>query len=91
MQGDFLIAVAAQHLALIAALRGNANSAARLLGYVEAQFEFLGYKRESTEQWSYDQLMAELHEKLSKGEIAKLSDEGKVWPEDQAAEEALKI
>ena len=86
-----LIAIAPQHLALIAGLSGDARLAARLLGYVDAQFTALGMQRELTEQWGHDKLIATLREQLSEDEIAQLASEGAVWSEDEAVEEALKV
>ena len=84
-------AIALQHFALLAALRGEVHSAARLIGYVDAQYNELGYQRESTERWGYEKLMAALRDHLSESEIEKLAAEGEAWSEDQAVEEALKL
>jgi predicted ATPase/class 3 adenylate cyclase len=86
-----LIAIALQHLALIAALRGQVRSGAYLLGYVDARYRDLVFEREPTEIWGYDKLMAALREHLSDTEIEKLAAEGAAWSEDQAIEEALKV
>jgi tetratricopeptide (TPR) repeat protein len=86
-----VIAVALQHLALLAGLGGDARRAAQLLGYVNAQNTALGMQREPTEQWGYDKLMASLRERLSDAEIEKLAAEGAAWSEDQGVEEALKV
>ena len=80
-----------QHIALLLALRGEVNDAARLIGYVNVQFKELGNERETTEKWGYEKLMAALREHLSKTEIEKLAAEGAAWSEDQAVEEALKV
>jgi non-specific serine/threonine protein kinase len=85
------IATALQHFALIGALRRHAHTSARLIGYVNAQFKELGYERESTEQWSFDKLMAALREQLTDAEIETLAAEGVAWSEDQAVEEAPEI
>jgi tetratricopeptide (TPR) repeat protein len=85
-----LIPVTLQHLAVLAALGGNARSGAQLLGYVGAQYAALGMRREPTEQWGFDKLMAALRKTLSADEIATLGAEGAAWSEDQAIEEALK-
>jgi len=84
-------AVAAQHLALIAARHGDAERGARLMGFSDAVYFANGLKRFFTEQWSYDKLRAALCEKLTEAEIAKLAAEGATWSEDQAIEEALKV
>jgi predicted ATPase len=85
------IALAMQHLALLAALGGDARRGAQLLGYVDAQYTALGMQREPTEQWGYDKLMATLRETLSADEIAQLTADGAAWSEDQAVAEALKV
>ncbi|HXW51081.1 MAG TPA: hypothetical protein VEJ41_03745, partial [Candidatus Acidoferrales bacterium] len=82
---------ALQHFALLAALNGQIQVSARLLGYVDAQFSALGIERHATEKWGYDKLMTALHEKLSEAEIERLAAEGAAWSEDQAVEEALKV
>ncbi len=90
-QNAWLIATVLQHFALLMALEGQTQNAARLLGYVDLQLKELGAKREPTERWGYDKLMAALCERLSEAEIEKLAAEGAAWSEDQAVEEALKV
>jgi predicted ATPase len=85
------IAIALQHLALLAALGNDVRRGAQLLGNADAQYASLGIKREPTEQWGYHKLMAALRETLSEDEIATLGAEGAAWSEDQAVEEALKV
>jgi predicted ATPase/class 3 adenylate cyclase/Tfp pilus assembly protein PilF len=85
------IAIALQHLALLAALGGDLESGAQLLGYVDAQYAALGLQREPTEQWGYDKLMTALRETLSADEIAQFAAHGAAWSEDQAVDEALKV
>jgi predicted ATPase len=88
---ELQMAVALQHLALLSALDGDARRGGQLLGYVDAQYAALGYKRETTEQWGYEKLMEALRETLSADEIAQLAADGAAWSEDQAVEEALKV
>jgi hypothetical protein len=90
-QQALYIAIALQHLALLLALRGEDNDAAKLIGYVNVQYKELGSEREATEKWGYEKLMAALHEQLSDAQIEKLAAEGAAWSEDQAVEEALKV
>jgi len=85
------IAIALQHLAVIAGLHNDVRRGAQLLGYVDAQYAALGQQREPTEQWGYDKLMAALRETLSEDEIATLGAEGAAWSEDRAVEEAQKV
>jgi predicted ATPase/class 3 adenylate cyclase len=86
---QFIIAL--QHLALLAALSGDTRSGAQLLGYVDAQYDQLGNKREPAEQWGYDKLLAALHETLNEDEFKKLAADGAAWSEEQAVEEAMKV
>jgi hypothetical protein len=90
-QRAFGIAIALQHLALVAALRGEVRSASLIAGYVNAKYKELGSEREYTEQWGYEKLMVALRESLSDSEIAKLVGEGEKWTEDQALEVALNL
>ncbi len=91
VQNRLQITIALQHLALLGALRGDVQDAARQLGYVDAQYKEVGTVRESTERWSYDKLLTTLRLRLSDSEIEKLVAEGAVWPEDRALDEALKV
>jgi tetratricopeptide (TPR) repeat protein len=84
-------AVALQHLALVAVLRGHARRAATLAGFVDIQFKELLYEREPTERWGHEKLMATLRTNLSDAEIATFADEGAGWSEDRAVDEALII
>jgi predicted ATPase len=88
---EALIAIAIQHLAVLAALGGHALRGAQLLGYVDARYTALGLRREPTERWGYDKLIAALRETLSEDEIATLGAQGATWSEDLAVEEALKV
>jgi hypothetical protein len=87
---ELTIAIALQHLALLAALGGDGRRAALLLGYVDARYAGEGAQREYTEQWGYDKLLAALRETLSEDEIASLLAEGATWSEDRAVETALR-
>jgi predicted ATPase/class 3 adenylate cyclase len=91
VQGATQITWGCQHLALVAALRGQAPLAARLLGFVDARLEELGCERGLTERWSAEKLVASLHEQLADLEMRKLAAEGGAWSEEHAAAEAKKI
>ena len=90
-QDELQLAIALQHLALLAALTGDTQRGAQLLGYVDAQYEQLGMKRQPTEQWGYQKLLIALDETLSEDEIARFKAEGAAWSEDQIDEEALYV
>lgn len=83
------IGIAFQHIALLRALRGEASLAAYLLGCSEAQFAKVGFGREYTERWGYEQLMAAVRERLSEAEFAGSVAEGAALSENRAMEEAL--
>jgi predicted ATPase/class 3 adenylate cyclase len=85
------LTIALQHFALLAALGDDTPCGALLLGYVDAKYGQLEMKRERTEQWGYDKLLAALRERLSDDEIRKLAADGAAWSEDQAVEAALKV
>jgi predicted ATPase len=90
-QESLLIAYAMQHLAIIGARQGRAHDAARLLGYVEEVIRRAEFKREPTEKWSYEKLMAALRQHLNDNEITALLAEGAKWTEDQAVAVTLKM
>jgi predicted ATPase/class 3 adenylate cyclase len=90
-RSELFLATALQHLALVAALAGDTRRGARLLGYVDAKYSELGMKREITEQWGHDKLLAVLRETISEDEIKNLAAEGAAWLEDHAIEEALEV
>jgi hypothetical protein len=83
------VAYALQHLALLWSLDNQARRAAKLFGYVEAQLNANGAKRQWTEQWACDKLVSALRAKLSDAEIDELSAIGAEWSEEQALQEAL--
>ena len=90
-KNELILADAIQHLALISAQSGEARRAAQLSGFVEAKYAELGEPRESTEQWSSQQLQAALHQSLSAGDIQTLAAEGAGLAPEQAVAEALKV
>jgi predicted ATPase/class 3 adenylate cyclase len=90
-QSSNILMCATQHIALIKAREGDAQNAARLLGYVDKLFAESGFMREPTEKWSYDHLMQALHEHLTDAAIVQLGAEGAAWSEDEVVEEALKM
>jgi predicted ATPase/transcriptional regulator with XRE-family HTH domain len=90
-QDDLSLAIALQHLALIAALANDTQCAVLLLGYVDTQYDKLGMNRQYTEQWGHDKLLTTLREVLNDSEIKRLAAEGAAWSEDQAIEEALRV
>jgi predicted ATPase len=84
-------AIAIQHLATVAALRGDAGRAARLRGYVDAWYADEGCERDLTERRTYEILLAALRERLAGSEIDALAGEGARLSEEQAVLEALAV
>ncbi len=87
-QSALHIAMTLQQFALLGALRGQAQNAARLIGYVNTQYKELGSERESTEQLGYEKLIAALRQQIGDAEMQRLAAEGAGWSEDQAVEGA---
>ena len=83
--------VAVQHLATVAALRGEAQPAARLRGYVDAWYRAKGCEPDVAEARGYETLMVALRERLSESQIDGLSAEGAMLSEEQATLEALEL
>jgi predicted ATPase/transcriptional regulator with XRE-family HTH domain len=83
------VAIAIEHLALAAALRGGLLRAATLEGYTEAALARRGYSREFTETTTHHRLTALLHEGLASDELAPLSAEGAALTPEAAIALAL--
>lgn len=79
---------AGEHLALVAVLDGEADTAARLLGYADTFYAKKTASREWTEKVTYQRLMAELSNRLSRTRLSELIEEGGGWSEQQAAQAA---
>lgn len=84
-------AIATQHLAAVAALRGESRRGARLRGYVDAWYRSEGCERDLTERRTYEILVAALRERLDEAEIEAFAAEGATLSEEQAALEALAL
>jgi len=79
---------ASEHLALVATLEGEAELAARLLGFTEAFYAKGSASREWTEQVTHRRLVAELAQRLSPARLSDAMAEGAAWSEPQAIEAA---
>jgi predicted ATPase/DNA-binding winged helix-turn-helix (wHTH) protein len=84
-EGGYFLRVCLQSWALIGALESHSTAAARLIGWVDAEFERAGEIREPTERAVRDRLRALLERALSAREIATLAAEGAGWSESEAA------
>lgn len=80
---------AIQSIAAVAALRGGALVAARLLGFVDAACEGHEYWRSTVEQRAYDILTATVTDRLSGDIIATLRAGGATLTHELAIDEAL--
>jgi hypothetical protein len=94
------LALAIQHIAAAAAMRAPEASesedelrtrGARLLGYVDARFEAVGYQRDYTDQQEYDRLNSALEKQLGSEALAVYAGEGRTWTEERAAKESLLV
>jgi hypothetical protein len=85
------ITVSIQHLATVAALRGETRAAARLCGYCDMMFEREGMARGYTEARTYAILRAALLAGASVEEVAHGTAEGAALTADQAIEIAFAL
>jgi ATP/maltotriose-dependent transcriptional regulator MalT len=70
------VAIAIEHLALVAALGGDSGLAATLESYADATFQGHGYRREFTETTTHDRLATILRETLAPDQLARRATEG---------------
>jgi len=82
-------AFALQHLATIAAMRGQAERACRLLGASNALYERFSMPRDHTEQVLFGRTMSTLQAALSAPKLDLHLREGASLPLTQAVSEAL--
>jgi tetratricopeptide (TPR) repeat protein len=94
------VVFALQHLATVAALRppdddrpaaADRESAARLLGYVDARLAALGVVREVTEQDLYDKALSALRANLESSTLAGCIEAGGAYSEERAVTESLTL
>ncbi len=88
---QLIVLVALQHLATVAALNGELESAARLTGFVERRFSQLGIVLGKTEARPRELLMSALDTGLSSALRAMLLERGAHDDEDQAVKLAASI
>jgi hypothetical protein len=86
---DIYVAIAIEHLALVAAVHGDLSRAAALEGYADAVLARRGFEREFTETTTYDRLTAPLREGPSSNELAGLTAEGAALTPEAAIALAL--
>ncbi len=74
----YCVTISVEVFALISALIGDLERAARLLGYSDTAFKRIGFAREAGEQRTYDRLRTLLHAGLQPGEIERCTALGSV-------------
>lgn len=77
-------AFALQHLAALEALRGDAASAARLLGFIDSRFAELEHQREHTEEQEYQRARSALRAKLDSLDLERYVADGAAFCEEDA-------
>lgn len=82
---------ALQHLAHVAALQGQLESAARILGRVDAYFTRKPMPWETTESVGYERMIAILRAGLAEDELSALMEQGAACDESAIIEEAMTI
>jgi predicted ATPase/DNA-binding XRE family transcriptional regulator len=85
------VAIAVDHLAVVAALSGDCVRATKLFGFSNAVFTRLAYARQPVEQRGEQQARALVNAALSEDELARLAAEGEHWSRDEAIAEALRV
>jgi hypothetical protein len=92
-QGAYAVAATAaiQHLATVAALRGDARLGARLGGYADAWYRNGRGARDEADTRGNDMLTASLRQQLTDAQIAGFAAEGAALTEEQASVEARAV
>lgn len=90
LQVPVLIGCSTQHLAAIAAMRGDHRRAAVLLGFTNTIFT-PSIPRELTEQREYDRTISAIESALGAAEAAELLKRGEGMSQEQAIGEALTV
>ncbi|HZZ00314.1 MAG TPA: hypothetical protein VFE36_12145 [Candidatus Baltobacteraceae bacterium] len=79
------------HLARLAAEHGDAERAARLLGYTDAAYQRTGTAREPTEQRGYDRTLELIRANIAQERIVALMSEGALLEHEKAVDEASAV
>jgi len=91
IQNSYQIAIAVQHLALIAALLHDAERAARLVGFVDGYFAKNGLERQPTEAWGRNRIEASLRQQSGPDALKPFMRGGALLSEQEAIDEALQV
>jgi predicted ATPase len=87
--GSGLMASALEHLALVKALEGSLEAAARISGYCETSYVASGYVREYTERVTHERLSALLERRFDPERLASLRAEGAAAAYEDVMNEAI--
>jgi hypothetical protein len=85
-EGGYFLRLCFESWALLAALGGKSGEAARLIGFVDAEYARTGDMRQPTEQGVRDELARRLTAQLPAADIEAWAAEGARWSEEQATE-----
>ena len=91
IQDSYDIPFSVQHLAAVSQAKGDARSAARLVGWCDARLAAIDETRQTTETIEYEQLMAALRGELAADQLSALFAKGAAMTEDAAIEEAFHV
>jgi predicted ATPase/class 3 adenylate cyclase len=89
LQSPQMTAVALEHLANVAAARGDLRRAAQLSGYINEWYRHEALEREWTERQCYERLSRVLQAGLKEEQLAQYAAEGAKFSENEAISEAL--
>jgi tetratricopeptide (TPR) repeat protein len=89
--GGLILRACIQNCALIGAMRGHIDAAARLAGWIEASYAAAGETRQPTEQRVDTELRDRLRSSLTAARIATLAEEGAAWSDEAAAAQAAAL
>jgi hypothetical protein len=87
--GGILVTAGLQICALLGALAGRYEEAARLVGYVDAHYATGSRSREPTEEYIYGRLVNLLATKFSVAKNETFKAEGALWSENRALDVAF--
>jgi predicted ATPase/class 3 adenylate cyclase len=89
--GSFYLTLALEHCAVLAALRGDFESALRLLGFTDAYYRSRGVVREATERAGFERARELLQKSVGPDVVAMRMGEGERMTEADALSYALAV
>ncbi len=91
VQQPLQIAITLQHLAVVAAMHGNEECAAELLGFCDAAMARLDFRREYVEEIGYNRIKPILLRRFGEEELAQRMGDGAAMDESQAIAEGMRV